>query len=264
MAPLLLQTIAKNFKEGEKTVLVEPFAGGAGASLALLSAGVVDNIIINDLDRAIHAFWKTALDETDYLIRKVQRTQVTINEWQRQRKVYLNPTSSQRQLGFAVLYLNRTNRSGLIGGRPIGGLKQNGPWKIGARFTKSTITSRLRNIKELRDRISVLNYDGIALLKRLEQQRTASRFLVFLDPPYYEQGDSLYLNHYREKNHRALANYLAESDLKWIMTYDDTKFIRQLYPAYYKSRLSISHSVQRHKQGNEIVLFGKHTKRVIP
>src|SRR5690242_8636148 len=37
---------------------VEPYAGGAGAALALLASGQVERIVINDLDPAIYAFWR--------------------------------------------------------------------------------------------------------------------------------------------------------------------------------------------------------------
>ena len=71
LASKLAEAIEKNFKQSEKVILVEPYAGGAGASLVLLFAGKVDKIIINDLDNAIYTFWKIAISETDYLIRKI-------------------------------------------------------------------------------------------------------------------------------------------------------------------------------------------------
>ena len=36
---------------------VEPYAGGAGAGIALLREGLIDHLIINDIDPAVHAFW---------------------------------------------------------------------------------------------------------------------------------------------------------------------------------------------------------------
>ena len=58
-------------KSPKEITFVEPFAGGAGAALSLLFAERVSKIIINDLDPAIHAFWKTAVFDTDRLIRKI-------------------------------------------------------------------------------------------------------------------------------------------------------------------------------------------------
>ena len=36
---------------------IEPYAGGAGAGIALLREGVVEELVINDIDPAVHAFW---------------------------------------------------------------------------------------------------------------------------------------------------------------------------------------------------------------
>lgn len=264
LAQFLARAVDRNFGQTDKVVLVEPYAGGAGASLALLTAGKVDKIIINDLDKAIYAFWKVAISDTEYLIRKIGRTRINMKEWHKQRAIYLNPMSSEKQLAFATLFLNRTNRSGLIDGRPIGGLAQSGEWKIGARFTKATIVNRLRNIKKLRRKIVVSNHDGIALLARLEKHKTKSSYLIFLDPPYYEQGSSLYLNHYDSSDHKALAEHLKTSSLQWVMTYDEVPYIRNLYSAMYKRRFTINHSAQLHKVGQEIVIFGKGISRVNP
>ena len=76
LANFLTSAIEKNFFENEKIVLVEPYAGGAGASLKLLFSGKVDRIIINDLDKAIFAFWKIAVTDTDFLINKIKKVNI--------------------------------------------------------------------------------------------------------------------------------------------------------------------------------------------
>ena len=62
---------------------MEPYAGGAGASLSLLFAGRVNEIIINDLHRAIYTFWKIAISDTDYLIHEIEKVEVSIDEWKK-------------------------------------------------------------------------------------------------------------------------------------------------------------------------------------
>lgn len=264
LATFLTKAIGKNYCPNDKLVFVEPYAGGAGASLTLLQTGIVDRIILNDLDPAIYAFWNIAVSNTEYLIRKIRRVQISIEEWHIQRAIYLNPKSSKKKLAFATLFLNRTNRSGIIGGRPIGGLTQNGNWKIGARFNKSTIIGRLRNIERLQHKISVSNHDGIHFLVNIENDSKSSKHLVFLDPPYYEQGDSLYLNDYKIDDHLSLADFLSQSKLNWIMTYDDSMFVRELYSGYFKRKFTINHSAQRHKKGREVVLFCNSLFHVYP
>ena len=53
-ADLLSEVIALN--DLSDTTLVEPYAGGAGASVKLLMEGKVSHLILNDLDPAIYAF----------------------------------------------------------------------------------------------------------------------------------------------------------------------------------------------------------------
>lgn len=255
LANFLVNAIGKNFKDGEKVILVEPYAGGAGASLALLFEGIVDRIVINDLDRAIYAFWKIAVTDTDYLINKILKTDISIKEWEKQKLIYNNPFSSDRKLAFATLFLNRTNRSGIIEGGPIGGFAQNGIWKLNARFTKKTIMERLEKIKVNRKKIKVSNLDGVSLLERIEQQSKARRHFIFLDPPYYQKGSSLYLNHYKNKDHEKLNEFLKDSSLKWVMTYDDVSYIKNLYEKMRKRKFEIQHSAYKSKIGKEVLIF---------
>ncbi|WP_297719438.1 DNA adenine methylase [Intestinimonas sp.] len=68
---------------------IEPFAGGAGVALSLLLDGVVENIVINDYDKAIYSFWRALKQEPTALIEKIQSTPITIEEWHRQKEIYV-------------------------------------------------------------------------------------------------------------------------------------------------------------------------------
>jgi DNA adenine methylase len=255
LADFLSEAIEKNFFENEKIVLIEPYAGGAGASLKLLFSGKVDKIIINDLDKAIFSFWKIAVSDTDFLISKIKKVNIDINEWRKQKEIYNNPSSTIKELAFATLFLNRTNRSGIIEGGPIGGMDQSGVWNVRARFTKNTIVERLEKIKEFKNKIKVRNLDGITLLKQLEKNKKKNNYFIFLDPPYYQKGKFLYLNHYIDKDHKKLLRLLEKSSLKWVMTYDDVSYIQNLYSKFRKSKFIINHSVFEARQGKEILIF---------
>ena len=132
MTPLVLDIVHTNgLAQG---FYCEPFAGGAGIACRLLVSGAVSEVSINDIDRAIYAFWYSVLNEPDQLCELIERTPVTMNEWRRQRAVYLRQEEADiADLGFATFFLNRTNRSGIINGGVIGGEKQTGEWGIDAR-----------------------------------------------------------------------------------------------------------------------------------
>ena len=60
---------------------VEPFAGGAGIALDLLFNSVVENVVINDYDRAIYSFWRAVLTENERFVDYIYRVPVTTEEW---------------------------------------------------------------------------------------------------------------------------------------------------------------------------------------
>ena len=79
-----------------------------------------------------------------------------MREWSRQRRVSdRRDTADLGDLGFAALFLNRTNRSGIIGGGVIGGKEQTGEWGLDARFNKQELIQRIRRIGRYRSRIAL-------------------------------------------------------------------------------------------------------------
>ncbi len=249
-----LAELISSKSDNEDVVFVEPFAGGAGAALTLLCTGKVSKIVINDLDPAIYAFWKTAVHNTEYLIRKIRRTEVSISEWRKQQSIYRNKTSNEAKLAFATFFLNRTNRSGIIEGGPIGGFDQKGEWKLNARFNKEALINRLKTIQSFQEQIEVTNLDGIRLLKQIQQKKSYKDHFIFIDPPYIEKGQLLYLNHYQKKNHESLATFLDTSILDWVMTYDDTPLVHELYSGKAVKKFKIPHTAHSRKIGKEVII----------
>ena len=110
---------------------VEPYAGGASVALFLLFSNVVKKIVINDKDRSIYAFWYSVLHHTDRLCQMIIDTEVNVENWHKQKKVQSRKQyANLLELGFSTLFLNRTNRSGIISGGIIGGIDQTGEYKI--------------------------------------------------------------------------------------------------------------------------------------
>src|SRR5713226_3376124 len=111
-------------------------------------------IHINDLSRPVYAFWHTVLHDSKDLCRRIERAKLTVSEWRQQRKVYEERETAQLDdLGFAAMYLNRTNRSGIIDGGVIGGLDQTAKWGIDARFNADDLVVRIRRVARYASRI---------------------------------------------------------------------------------------------------------------
>ncbi len=233
---------------------VEPYAGGAGAALALLILGKVDSIVINDLDRAVFAFWKAITEDTDRFIRRIRETPITIKEWYRQREVYRQKDTDLYDLGFAAFFLNRTNRSGIIEGGVIGGINQTGKWPLGARFNKESLIQKIEIIAKHKQHIVVLNEDGLEVIRRYADAPTV---LFYVDPPYYFKGSLLYLNSYNHNDHARLAELLNSlTETRWIVSYDNVPQVRALYSARTKQyEFSLYYHAHASKAGSEVMVL---------
>lgn len=241
---------------------VEPYAGGAGAGVALLRHGVVEHLVVNDLDPAVHAFWHCVVHQTDDFIRLIEKTPLTIPEWLSQRDTYRAADETDLlRLGFAFFYLNRTNRSGVLRGGVIGGLKQTGNYKIDARFNRQALVDRVRAIGNLRDQITVSNTDGRAVI--LEVADDENSFL-YIDPPYVKAGSQLYLNSFGHRDHAALAKIVnAVSGAHWLMTYDTSPLIEELYAGQFQREYELNYSARHPGKADELMIASSRVARAI-
>ena len=236
----------------------EPYAGGASLALALLFEEYASTVHINDLSRPVYAFWYSVLYDTEELCRKIQSVDITIAEWKRQRSIYdARNEADLTELGFATFFLNRTNRSGIIGGGVIGGKGQVGAWSLDARFTKEELMRRIRRIGRYRDRIKIYNQDGIAFTKGIVGGLGKNVF-VFYDPPYIEKGQQLYLNNYDIADHKYLEEQVTQLEQPWIVTYDYEGAVRhRLYESYPRLAFELSYSAQARHRSKEALFLSE-------
>ncbi|SEF11650.1 DNA adenine methylase [Arthrobacter alpinus] len=236
------------------STFVEPYAGGAGAALGLLVSGQVSRIAINDLDPAIFAFWKAVVERPKEFTQLVSTVALTVDEWEKQRERYLNSSRDDYlTLGFATFYLNRTNRSGILNGGPIGGKDQRGNYKIDARFNRETLVERIRLIALHAGRIEITNEDGLGVIDR---HALDPESLIYADPPYFEKAGSLYMNAFNMDGHELLASHLNQaSAAKWVLTYDDVAHVHRLYQDRRRMLFSLNYSAHRVTKAQELMVF---------
>lgn len=235
---------------------VEPFAGGAGVALALLFDGTVGSIIINDFDRAISSFWKAVLTESERFADEVCNIPLTIDEWKRQRQIYENSTRYSFEFGFSAFYLNRTNHSGILKGGPIGGFNQdNRQYTMAARFNREMLVEKIQAIRNRRDDIRCYNQDARAFIRNQVPKLGDGAFIYF-DPPYYNNGRRLYKNFFQDQDHRVLANDIRTAvGVPWIVSYDNSKEIREMYAGLTAKTFSLSYSLANNGTGQEVMFF---------
>lgn len=237
---------------------VEPYAGGFGLALALLFNDKVKKIHLNDLDRSIYAFWYSVLYKTEELITLIMNTEVTIGEREKQKRIQeTKDTAELLTLGFSTLFLNRTNRSGILKAGVIGGLAQSGDFKLDCRYDKVELVRRIANISKFSSKISISNMESMDLIDAF---RTEDKIFLYLDPPYYKKGHELYMNYFNHEDHERLSKYLRESNFKHIISYDDCEEIRGMYSKYKYRTYTLSHNVSNKGKGKEIMFFSKWLK----
>lgn len=238
---------------------LEPYAGGAGVALNLLFEGHARHIHINDADPAIYAFWVAVTQHPRELLNLLESTPITIQEWFRWRSILRDECSaSMVERGFATLFMNRTNRSGILKAGVIGGKKQEGEYKLDARFKKDVVACRIKEIAKRANDISVYCEDSLSLLNRCSDF-LPEKSLIYLDPPYYLKGKGLYRNYYEHDDHVAIANALQNQKFKWpwVVSYDNTEEICAMYKLSQSLSYGLNYTAQRRYVGSEVMFFSQ-------
>lgn len=254
-APFIASVMEYNGLKGGH--YLEPYAGGAGVALDLLFHGVASHIHINDYDPAIYAFWIGATRHSQELIKLVKETPVTMEQWYHWRSVLRGEKpATELERGFATLFLNRTNRSGILKAGVIGGKAQDGTYRLDARYKKGQLIQRLEKIAAHADRVSVYNEDAFLLLKRATNF-LPSNSLIYLDPPYYVKGQELYRNYYEHEDHDRLASLLCvpRCPFHWVVSYDGVDEIRQMYRLVRSRDYNLHYTAQSRYVGSEVMFF---------
>ena len=256
-APLIADVMISNQLVGGH--YLEPYAGGAGIALVLLMDDVVEHVHINDVDPAVAVFWRMATQRSSALSEMVANEPVTIEAWHHWRAVMLGLTAgSDLERGFATLFMNRTNRSGILKGGVIGGKAQDGDYRLDARFMRDQLCRRLERIGQRASAISVYEEDAQHLLLRCHQFLPTNS-LIYLDPPYYVKGAGLYRNYYQHEDHERIARLLGSKRFRrpWVVSYDNADEIRAMY-AYARSfTYGLHYTAQQRYTGSEVMFFSE-------
>lgn len=282
LAPVIARVVisAKQSRRvPEVNLLVEPFAGGASASLRMIGDGIVDRILLADADPLVTAFWQAAADDTERLIDRMHdewRRYVrgggaaAVERWDYWRSWNPRPAtiSRNRRLAAAMkcLFLNRTTFSGILHGKagPLGGRAQTSDYPIGCRWNPDALAERLRYVGHLYNLgrlVDVWRKDWRQTLNDVPEhypQLLPSRVVAYLDPPYVEKSSVLYRTSFdprggyggdglgasRPKDdtlHFDLAGYLrTKAQFRWLLSYDNHPTLTQSMWLYAHDRMTPS------------------------
>lgn len=226
----------------------EPFFGGGSFSIYAMQQQPDCMFKASDLNYELYSFWNELKKNPTVLIARIQ---AIYDEYKIGEKVgralydalvnRRNDLESELDRAVDFFILNRITFSGVV---DAGGYSKA---SYERRFTQSSI-ERLKRIAPLLSKMKFY-YKDYAFLTN---QKGESVF-IFYDPPYYSVTQSklygkkgiLHLSF----DHEQFAACLAKCRHKWLITYDDCEFIRDLYKDYHQKEWTLQYGMNNYKQG---------------
>ncbi len=211
---------------------VEVFAGGASFGLALLDAGIIKQLIINDIDKNLIAFWNEVINNKETLINKLQTIKPNREDYNQAKELLIsNASVSSSELAWAYLLVNRLSYSGIQKAGCLGG-KNGTNEALLSRYNPDKLIKRINRIAEMKDNITILNED---FKKCIETYYWDDKATLFIDPPYYGKGKKLYTHYFTLEDHCTLSELITSLVTEFpdaadiLITYDNSDTIKDLY-----------------------------------
>ncbi len=230
-----VETIKAYIPEGTDKIAA-PFLGGGSVELSCAADGI--KVYGADAFEPLVNFWRHAKNSPVLLAEHVRVYHpLTKTKFYNLQKGYEDITDALDRA--AVFYV--LNRSSFSGTTLSGGMSPGHP-----RFTPSAI-ERLRDFRARNLNVRYADYKDT--IKRHSEK------LLYLDPPY-ANGEKLYGDRgdmHEGFNHEELAEELKQRN-GWIMSYNDSKKIRQMYSQYDILTPSWNYGMSGDKQSKEVLI----------
>lgn len=201
----------------------EPFLGGGSIFIYAKQRFPNKKFWVNDLYLELYKFWKMAQKDVDALIEKIYewRNQFPIGkELHKFLNVNLEGFNDLERAAAFFIY----NRITFSGTSLSGGYSEHA---FSGRFTESSI-QRLNQFAKVINGSIITNFDYEELVKE-----KGENVFIFLDPPYYSATKSALYgkngNLHKSFDHIKFAETMRNCEHKWLITYDDSKYIRDLF-----------------------------------
>ncbi|MDR1974490.1 MAG: DNA adenine methylase [Bacteroidales bacterium] len=216
-----VDTIAKIIPDFDE--FREPFLGGGSVFVYMKQRHPNKKFWINDLYSELYKFWSMTQKDVSALVSKVY-------EWKKKYPVgkelfqFLNKnveTFDDLEKAAAFFVYNRVTFSGTT---LSGGYSESA---FAERFTESSIR-RLNDLAKVINGSTITNHDYEKLV-----QKEGENVFIFLDPPYYSATKSALYgkngNLHKTFDHQRFAENMKNCKHKWLITYDDSEYIRDLF-----------------------------------
>jgi DNA adenine methylase len=257
---LITEIIGKLKEHNANLEYREPFFGGGSVGLEFLK-GHKQKAWLNDKDVGIACLWKCVIHNKEKFKEKVMEFIPSVENFYKFKKELLGTNGMPSDdkideivdIGFKKLAIHQISYSGLgtKSGGPLGGEKQQSDYKIDCRWSPAYICKKIDKLHEQFSNMNVTpdvtSTDFSDLILNED-----SDSIIYLDPPYYDQGNKLYQCGFTVNDHKRLADLLSKTKHKWILSYDNCEEIRKLYNWAFIEELTVKYSIKLTKEDNRI------------
>lgn len=214
----LIATLIPKFDEFR-----EPFLGGGSVFIYLKQRFPNKIFWVNDLYLELFKFWEMSQKDVDAVIEKVYEWRNQFPKGKELHKFLSDNISGFNDLEKAAAFFI-FNRITFSGTTESGGYSEQ---SFRGRFTESSI-HRLRNIGTVINGTKITNFDFQKVI-----EKGGKNVFIFLDPPYHSATKSALYgkngNLHKGFDHVRFAETMKKCKHNWLITYDDSKYIRDLF-----------------------------------
>ena len=201
----------------------EPFLGGGSLYVYLKQKHPDKKFWVNDLYENLYHFWSQLQIAPKQVIKQVQEWKDTSDDGRVLFRYLTDNIDDFDEIKKAAAFFV-FNRITFSGTTESGGYSNAAFQK---RFTQSSIERAKLLATILHDtQITNLDYQEVV-------EAEGDNVFIFLDPPYYSATKSALYgkngNLHRSFDHERFADVLKYSNHKWLITYDDCDYIRDLF-----------------------------------
>ena len=235
--PRLLPYLSTSHKEFR-----EVFVGGASV---FLGKPLAEENWLNDLDQELINFYQVIANESSRKkLYKLLEDETASRK--RHAEVLAFKPKNKIEEAFQYFYLNRTSFSGIM-------YKPRWGYALGSSVTPDKWTKIIEPVGEKLSHARITSLDFRKVIKAPGHGKST---LLYLDPPYFVASKAIYKNEFSKKDHLELASLLKKTPFKFILSYEDSRQIREIYSWAKVNSTNFTYymSEARRSNGKELVI----------